>query len=180
MLGEVRRNYGGFMTDATSHLCVRRVGVECRALIEGLYQFHRYDLSEFNRQDIGDDGRFAHIDLDPYFEDGAYGVFVFEEGASITGFALVNFESHTIDDEWVRNLDDFFVLRKYRRQGVGTRVAIELFRRFPGRWQVNKKTTNLAAMAFWSKVIPKCAEREILETVVHEDIHIHMFRVAPA
>lgn len=55
------------------------------------------------------------------------------------------------DDSW--NMDEFFVLRKHRRHGVGTAVAREMFRRFPGRWRVAQTPRNTGAQAFWRKVI---------------------------
>jgi predicted acetyltransferase len=48
---------------------------------------------------------------------------------------------------------EFFILRKYRRQGAGTRAARELFDRFPGRWEVAEIPENAPAIAFWRKVI---------------------------
>jgi predicted acetyltransferase len=33
-------------------------------------------------------------------------------------------------------ITEFFVMRKYRRQGIGKRVARELFECSPGRWEV--------------------------------------------
>jgi predicted acetyltransferase len=33
-------------------------------------------------------------------------------------------------------MSEFFVLRKYRRQGIGRTAAVELFERFPGPWRV--------------------------------------------
>lgn len=50
-------------------------------------------------------------------------------------------------------LDQLFVLRKYRRRGIGARVARMLFDRYPGRWEVATVPGNQAALAFWPRVI---------------------------
>src|SRR5207253_3045795 len=47
------------------------------------------------------------------------------------GFALVR-ELPAVDGVPSREMAEFFVLRTYRRSGVGTRVARALFRSFPG------------------------------------------------
>ena len=49
---------------------------------------------------------------------------------------------------------EFFVMRKYRRLGVGRRTAEEIFSRFPGSWTVRQQHTNSAATAFWRSIIP--------------------------
>jgi predicted acetyltransferase len=46
---------------------------------------------------------------------------------------------------------EFFILRKYRHQGIGARAAWELFDRFPGRWEVFEIIENTAAQEFWRK-----------------------------
>ena len=48
---------------------------------------------------------------------------------------------------------EFFVLRKHRRTGVGTRAAHEVFRRFPGRWEVPVASYNIPALRFWRNVV---------------------------
>ena len=49
---------------------------------------------------------------------------------------------------------EFFVLRKYRRGGVGTDAARAVFARFPGEWQTRQQFVNEAAIAFWRRTIP--------------------------
>ena len=48
---------------------------------------------------------------------------------------------------------EFFVLRKYRRTGIGTAAARRCFRRFPGRWEVPVAHYNRPALAFWRSVL---------------------------
>ena len=48
---------------------------------------------------------------------------------------------------------EFFILRRYRRQGIGERAARMLFDHFPGRWTVYTFPQNIAARAFWHGVI---------------------------
>ena len=57
----------------------------------------------------------------------------------------------------------FFVLRKYRRRGVGRAAACELFSALPGRWQVGQMPLNLPAQAFWRRVIGACTGGRFVE-----------------
>ena len=70
---------------------------------------------------------------------------------SLAGFALVDKRVRIAgDDFW---LDQFFVLKKYRRRGVGGRAAAAVFSQHTGRWQVGQMPENTAALAFWRHVI---------------------------
>jgi predicted acetyltransferase len=61
-------------------------------------------------------------------------------------------------------VEEFFVMRKYRRHGGGSQAAAKLFERFPGRWTVRQQLLNPAATAFWRKAI-----QQRFEEVEHED-----------
>ncbi len=49
---------------------------------------------------------------------------------------------------------EFFVMRKYRRGGVGGEAARAVFAMFPGEWQVRQIRRNEAAIKFWRAAIP--------------------------
>ncbi len=73
--------------------------------------------------------------------------FVILVGGRLAGFALVSDHAH-FAGKGVREINDFFVLRRYRDRGVGIYVARMLFARFPGRWEVSEITWNVAARRF--------------------------------
>ena len=77
-------------------------------------------------------------------------------GGKLAGFALVSDHAHFAGKD-VREINDFFVLRKYRDRGVGTYAARMLLARFPGRWEVSEITWNVAARRFWRRLIQRCA-----------------------
>ena len=52
-------------------------------------------------------------------------------------------------------MDQFFVLKKYRRQRVGQFLAHSVFAALLGRWEVGQLPGNVAAQAFWREVIGK-------------------------
>jgi len=82
--------------------------------------------------------------------------FVIRVGGKLAGFALVSNHAHFAGKD-VREINDFFVLRKYRDRGVGTYAARMLLARFPGRWEVSEITWNVAARRFWRRLIQRCA-----------------------
>jgi predicted acetyltransferase len=48
---------------------------------------------------------------------------------------------------------EFFIIRGYRRRGIGTEVAHEVWRMFPGQWEVRVVKTNDTAKEFWERAI---------------------------
>ncbi len=69
------------------------------------------------------------------------------------GFVLVKRGSEVSGDANVWDVAEFFIVRRYRRRGIGMSVAHEVWRRFPGRWEVRVMEANLTAREFWQRAI---------------------------
>jgi predicted acetyltransferase len=120
---------------------------EDKTVVRRLLQLYHYDFSEFDGEDVNPHGEYLHRYFDEYWTDPDRKAFLLQVDGSWAGFALVfTGEPHDIAE--------FFVMRKYRRLGVGARAAATLFARFPGRWTVRQQVTNPAATAFWRRAIP--------------------------
>jgi predicted acetyltransferase len=50
---------------------------------------------------------------------------------------------------------EFFVMKKYRRMGVGQKAAEDLFSMFPGTWRLGQMESNTPAQLFWRKIITR-------------------------
>ena len=51
------------------------------------------------------------------------------------------------------NIAEFFVMKKYRRKGVGKVAAMKVFDMFPGGWEISQWNNNLPAQKFWEEVV---------------------------
>jgi predicted acetyltransferase len=123
-------------------------------VLERLAQLYMYDFSEHAHGDVDEDGRFPYIDLGEFFARDTRHAYVIRVDDKLAGFALVcRGDAFRDPDELVWWMEEFFVMRKYRRRGVGERVATQLFERFGGTWEVGEVRTNLGAQAFWRAVI---------------------------
>jgi predicted acetyltransferase len=117
-----------------------------RTVVRRLLQLYHYDFSEIDGSDVNPHGEYLHRYFDEYWIDSDRKAFLFRVEGALAGFALVfTGEPHDIAE--------FFVMRKYRRRGVGAQAAAFLFGRFPGRWTVRQHLTNRGATAFWRKAI---------------------------
>ena len=121
--------------------------------LKALLQLYAHDFSEIMDIDVDDDGRFALPPLAVYFEGARHHAFLFRVGGKLAGFALVEQRSRLTGDAHVNDVSEFFVMRRYRRHGVGNRAAAWLFDRFPGPWEVRERAENVAATAFWRRAI---------------------------
>lgn len=124
-----------------------------KAVIEHLMQFYLYDFTQYLDIDVNAEGRFnPYPDLDEFWtsRDTCY-PYLITYNNKPAGFALV--ERMDVPTEGDFNLSEFFVMKKYRRSGLGTWAAHQLFDRLRGRWKVTQISTNTPAQAFWRKTI---------------------------
>jgi predicted acetyltransferase len=137
-----------------------------RATLENLLQLYVYDLSELLSLDVEDDGRFRAPSID--FSDPRCHPFLMHDG-KLAGFAVVKRRSRLSGDEDVTDMAEFFILRRFRKKGLGERAAIALFDRFPGRWEVRQKFANQPATAFWRRVIGRYTEGKFSEEILDDE-----------
>jgi predicted acetyltransferase len=117
--------------------------------LRNLLQLYQYDFSEIEPVAIDRDGRFHQLDE----LECDHGYFITIEG-TIAGFALVNHQPSRLDDgENVWWMSEFFVMRRYRRSGVGAHAARHVLHRHPGVWEITETPSNAAAVAFWRNVL---------------------------
>jgi predicted acetyltransferase len=137
------------------------------AVLQNLMQLYILDFSEFwagtPRGEVGEDGRFAgYPHLESYWLDDTRVPLLLRVEGHIAGFALLN-RLGRLGTPLDRNMAEFFVLRKYRRGGVGTAAVDAIFKRYPGIWETAVVRKNVNALAFWQRVIrshPRVSEVE--------------------
>src|SRR6185295_11151075 len=114
---------------------------------------YAHDFSEFSDLKIGDDGRFGYERLPLYWTESNRFPFLVRANGDLAGFVLVQKGSQVSGAELVWDMAEFFVLRAYRRHGIGTRVAHDVWRKFTGRWEVRVSDKNLVAVSFWKRAL---------------------------
>ena len=156
-----------------STLRINTASEDERPTLENLLQLYTHDFSEHwagtDRGDVDAEGRFAPYPLEAYWREPGRTPFLIREGARIVGFALVNDVSNS-GEPIDHNVAEFFVLRKFRRSGVGAVAAHLLFERYPGVWEAAVARRNVAALAFWRRAISTCpTARDLTERDVTSD-----------
>ncbi|HEU0053606.1 MAG TPA: GNAT family N-acetyltransferase [Longimicrobium sp.] len=118
------------------------------ALLANLLELYSHDMSEFLDVTIGADGRFGYPPLPLYWREEGRHPFLLKVDGAVAGFALVARGSRAFGDPNVWDMSEFFVLRGYRRRGIGAAAAREVWRRITGKWDVRVLDAN-PALAFW-------------------------------
>jgi predicted acetyltransferase len=119
-------------------------------ILANLLELYAHDFSEFHHIQIGDDGRFGYAPLPLYWSEPDRHPFLVKVDGKLAGLVLVTKTARAVWD-----MAEFFVVRGYRGRGVGTRAAHEVWRRFPGPWEVRVMDKNISAQHFWSGAISK-------------------------
>ncbi len=106
-----------------------------KPVLRHLIELYLYDFSEFTGEDVGDHGLFGYRYLDHYWTEPDRHPFFIRVGERLAGFVLVR-KCPGDDGDSESSIAEFFVMRKYRRRGVGRVAARRVFDMFPGRWEV--------------------------------------------
>ena len=132
---------------------VRQGELADKPKFQHLMQLYLYDFSEFLPLDLDEDGHFKEGVLDNYFTDPSKVPFLVLVDGALAGFVLVSGETLLPGNAGGRCIKEFFVLRRYRRRGIGKQVAAEVFSFSPGRWEVRVVKANQPAERFWEAAI---------------------------
>ena len=128
-------------------------------VMQAMASYYVYDISEHMGDEPGWElppaGLYECDDFSPYFADPATRPFLIRVAGELAGFAIVDTKGSTADVAF--NMAQFFVVRKFKRRGVGTSAATQCFTRFPGLWEVNVIPKNRGAFAFWRPLIHRVA-----------------------
>ncbi len=144
-------------------LVCRRASADDFDAVQQMLELYQYELSDIWPQDLDRFGRFGY-DLSRHKKaERSFAYVVLSEGL-YAGLALVAPAAVTrTEGAW---MEQFFVLKRYRRTGAGRALALHVFASHPGLWEVGQMPANLAAQAFWRKVIGEFTGGAYTELVV--------------
>jgi predicted acetyltransferase len=132
-----------------------RAGVEHQPALGNLLELYIHDFSELVPRDVGDDGRYGYKNLALYWSDNSRLPFLAKLDDKLFGFVLVTRIPEPSGDGETLDMAEFFVLRSYRRRGLGTQLAEKVWLHCPGRWQIRVMEKNVSALKFWESSIAK-------------------------
>jgi [ribosomal protein S5]-alanine N-acetyltransferase len=134
-------------------------------VIQNMARFYAYDMSEYMENEVGwempEDGLYACIDFKKYWETQESFPFLIRYQGELAGFVII--DKLGSDEQVEFNMAQFFIVRKFKRKGIGKWVACHCFDRFKGVWEVMVMPGNTGAYQFWKKVISQYTNHDFTE-----------------
>lgn len=130
-----------------------------------MLELYQYDLSDIWIQDLDAQGRYG-FDLTRHRLANRSRAYIARDGLQYVGFALIAPAIVTqTEGTW---MEQFFILKRYRRSGFGRALAEFVFLRHPGPWEIGQIVGNATAYSFWRKVIGEVTAGQFTELQVTE------------
>jgi predicted acetyltransferase len=140
-------------TTSSGSVEVISASAEQEPIVANLLKLYVHDFSEFRSLRLGADGRFGYPHLPLYWKEPGRFPFLIKVDGHLAGFVFVRRGSQISGEENVWDMAEFFVIRGDRRLGIGTKAAHQVWRKFPGKWEVRVLDRNQRAKKFWEAAI---------------------------
>jgi predicted acetyltransferase len=139
------------MSETTVELI--QTGPEEAELIRNLYQYYAYESSDWEQEDVEGDGRFYIHDehLARYWQDPQWSANLLLVDGFIAGFLLI--EGSELPGIDAVELADLFILKRYRRKGIGRAIATQVLCSGTANWLVRFYDQDEVSQAFWRTVL---------------------------
>lgn len=131
---------------------LKRVGEEDRGYLFNVMQKYLYELSRYYRDDLDGEGNIAYPWFDTYFTMPEREAYLFREGDTTVGFALLNKHSD-LGEDIDHAIAEFTIFPLYRHGKRAERALALLLQDRPGLWELNYHNQNEAAATFWSRAL---------------------------
>lgn len=130
-----------------------QTGPEEAELIRNLYQYYAYESSDWEQEDVEADGRFYIHDehLARYWQDPRWSANLLLVDGFIAGFLLI--EDSEVSGIDALELADLFILKRYRRKGIGRAIATQVLCSGEANWLVRFYDQDEVSQAFWRTVL---------------------------
>ena len=133
--------------------------------LEQMLELYQHDLSDIWLQDLDEKGRYG-FDLTRHKRAERSRAYIARDGLQYVGFALTAPAIVTrTEGTW---MEQFFILKRYRRSGAGRALARYVLSQHPGPWEVGQMPGNTAAHSFWRRVIGELTSGQFTELQVSE------------
>jgi predicted acetyltransferase len=154
---------------------VKRAAITEKLTLRHLVQLYSYDFTEFDHVDADEQGLYRYDYFDHYWTEEKRHPYLVRVAGKVAGFAFVKLDEKD-DGTPYTFMAEFFIMKKYRGQGIGQAVAFHLFGLYPGEWEVSEIAKNYPAQAFWRKIIGRYTDGQFEEEIMEDGDVLQIFR----
>lgn len=140
------------------NLIVEKIKEDEKLILAHLLELYEYDFSEYNHNDVSQLGLYGYSYLDYYWtEDNRFAYFIKIDG-KYAGFVMICDYCYVSKNDDRFFMSEFFVMKKYRKQGIGMTVLKKIFDLHKGKWELSVYPKNKPSVNFWKKAIHEYAK----------------------
>ncbi len=151
-------------------------GISEKGTIENLFVYYIYEMSDLLQTSASEIGLLEprQHNLKRYWESDNHYPYLIRCNGEIAGFSLLR---KYPNDPKHYDIDQFFVLKKFSRRGVGREAFKQSVAALPGSWITRVLLENKKALAFWLSVIPSVTDNKFVHSIeIDGDLPMHFIR----
>ncbi|SCY56834.1 GNAT family N-acetyltransferase [Alkaliphilus peptidifermentans] len=138
-----------------------------KGILKNLMSLYLHDLSMYSDNlDISDNGLFIYDGFDMFWDKDGLTPLIIYYNDKIIGFILLT-SSPYVPKEVDYCVHELFILRRYRKLGIGTLAINKVIEKYRGKYYIVQLVKNKPAVEFWKKYYKinsiKYIEKEIVE-----------------
>lgn len=128
-------------------------------IFENLAQAYEAEFSNITKKLPNESGLFK-IDIAP--EHPWVGYLLFCQKKAV-GFCVANVENE------IKDIAEFYIVPVMRKKNLGYKLAIKIFNKHPGKWQVRQIKEAIDARFFWQNIIKKYTKNKYEELEIQDE-----------
>lgn len=132
---------------------LQKASINQKSVLRNLLELYNYEFTEFEPDDVDEHGLYGYKYLDHYWTEENRYPFLIRVNDKLAGFVLIRNIGINSSGSSIYSIAEFFVMKKYRKSGVGRKAANMVFDMFKGEWRVGEIENNIPAQCFWRNVI---------------------------
>lgn len=124
-----------------------------KQLMINMFSLYLHDLSEYtDHLYMDENGLFQCHDIDLFWDNEKYIPYFITIGKQVIGFVILLRGHQAVLDNYDFDFYELFILRQYRKMGIGKFIAQMVFELHPGLYNVSVLIRNTRAINFWRKL----------------------------
>ena len=135
------------------NITIKKIKREEKNILKNLWQKYVYEYSQYSGNEMNNNGLFSEGIIDLYWIAKDFFPYFIRVNGKLIGFLLIDNDYPGFSDEVDFNLANFFIIYKYRRNGIGKYVINHIFNKYKGKWKLLYHPKNKVAKLFWLKTI---------------------------
>lgn len=136
-------------------ITLKKIGPSDKSKFWNIVQKYLYEMTNYYDMGMIDElGNYEYKYFDSYFEDRERAALFIYNDEALIGFAMIN-DYSCLGNRIDHAIAEFTIFPHYRKRRLGMRSVQEIFKQYPGRWEIKYSIKNKAAEALWTKAAKK-------------------------